>query len=135
MSFAQAMIQSHPQPVLGNDALLACIRACFDCEQACTACADACIGEADPKALARCIRLNLDCADLCAATGRIVSRQTAFDPQLVRAALEACVTACRLCGDECEQHAAHGMEHCRVCAEACRQCERACDTLLGQLAA
>ena len=87
MSFAQAMIQSHPQPVIANDALLACIRACFDCAQACTACADACLGEADPKSLARCIRLDLDCADLCDATGRIVSRQTAFEPHMVAAAL------------------------------------------------
>jgi hypothetical protein len=87
MSFAQAMIQAHPQPAVSNDALLACIRACFDCAQACTVCADACLGEADPKALDRCIRLNLDCADLCDATGHIVSRQTALEPQLVSAAL------------------------------------------------
>jgi hypothetical protein len=85
--------------------------------------------------LVRCIRLNVDCADLCTATGRIVSRQTALEPQMVRAVLQACATACRLCGDECEQHAAHGMEHCRVCAEACRQCEQACNALLRQLTA
>jgi hypothetical protein len=135
MSFAQAMIQSHPQPTVTNDALVACIRACFDCAQACTACADACLGEADPKSLARCIRLDLDCADLCDATGRIVSRQTAFEPHMVTAALQACATARRLCGDECERHAQHGMEHCRVCAEACRACEQACNALIGQLVA
>ncbi len=135
MSFAQAMIQSHPQPALSNNALIACIRACFDCAQACTACADACLGEADPKSLVRCIRLDLDCADLCDATGRIVSRQTAFEPHMVTAALQACATARRLCGDECERHAQHGMEHCRVCAEACRACEQACNALIGQLVA
>jgi hypothetical protein len=132
MSFAQQMIQSSPSQAMGGAALAECIRACFDCAQACTACADACLGEQDPRPLARCIRLNLDCADVCDATGRIVSRQTAFDAQMVRATLQACATACRLCGDECERHAAH-MEHCRVCAEACRQCEKACDTLLGTL--
>jgi len=79
----------------------------------------------------RCIRLDLDCADLCAATGRILSRQTATDPAMVRAALQAC----KRCGDECEQHGQHGMEHCRVCAEACRRCEQACHQLLSSLAA
>jgi hypothetical protein len=135
VSFAQAMIQTHPQSTGANDVLFACIRACFDCAQACTACADACLGEADPKTLDRCIRLNLDCADLCQATGRIVSRQTALDPQMIAVALQACVAACCLCGDECERHAQHGMEHCRVCAEACRACEQACDALRRQLAA
>lgn len=85
--------------------------------------------------LNRCIRLDLDCADICDATGRIVSRQTATEPQLVRAVLEACATACKLCGDECDQHGQHGMEHCRVCAEACRRCEQACNELRSQLAA
>ena len=137
MSFADQMMRTHPAPSVANDLndlIAACIRACFDCAQACTACADACLGAADPTSRARCIRLNLDCADLCAVTGRISSRQTAFEPPLVRAALQACAVACRLCGDECERHAAH-MEHCRVCAEACRQCEQACNALLGQLAA
>ena len=85
--------------------------------------------------LTRCIRLDLDCADLCGATGAILSRQTATEPQLVQAALEACATACRLCGDECEVHAQHGMDHCRVCAEACRRCEQACTTLVEKMAA
>src|SRR5690242_10048091 len=118
MSFAQAMLQSHPHPALRDNALATCIRACVDCAQACTACADACLSEPDPKMLARCIRLDLDCADLCEATGRIVSRQTAWDAPLVASALQACATTCRRCADECERHAQHGMEHCRVCAEA-----------------
>jgi hypothetical protein len=66
-----------------------CIEACYDCAQSCTACADACLGEEDPKLLARCIRLNLDCANICDATGKILSRQTAFKPQMARAALQS----------------------------------------------
>ena len=83
--------------------------------------------------LARCIRLDLDCADVCDATGKILSRQTAFEPQMARAALDACAQACRLCGEECEQHAEHGMEQCRICAEACRRCESACNNLLSAI--
>ena len=83
--------------------------------------------------LARCIRLDLDCADVCDATGKILSRQTAFEPQMARAALDACAQACRLCGEECEQRAEHGMEHYRICAEACRRCESACNNLLSAI--
>jgi hypothetical protein len=80
--------------------------------------------------LVRCIRLNLDCAAVCGATGAVMSRQTAFDPALARALLEACDR----CAAECERHAGHH-EHCRVCAEACRRCETACREALSALGA
>ena len=84
--------------------------------------------------LSRCIRLNLDCADLCDATGKILSRQTAFEPQMAGAAFRACAEACRLCAQECEKHAQEmNMEHCRVCTEACRRCENACHNLLSAM--
>jgi hypothetical protein len=46
--------------------------------------------------------------------------------------LEACITACRLCGTECQRHAGH-REHCRVCAESCRRCEAACQSALRSM--
>src|SRR5919112_5996820 len=105
MTHAQQMLQTNPSSAaVEAGALVECIEACFDCAQSCTACADACLGEDDPKSLARCIRLNLDCADVCDATGRTVSRQTAFEPQMALAALQACAEACRLCGEECRSH-------------------------------
>jgi hypothetical protein len=82
----------------------------------------------------RCIRLCLDCADVCLATGRILSRQTAFDPAVARAALQACVLTCHVCGDECQLHAQHGFAHCQTCMVACRRCEQACNTVLTLLA-
>ena len=129
----QAMIRTHPD-VAGsvNDALVRCIEACLACAQTCVSCADACLAEKKVDQLRQCIRLNLDCADICDATSRIVSRQTAFEPEMARAALQACAEACRLCGEECEQHASHH-EHCRVCAKACRRCEEACNSLLQKL--
>jgi hypothetical protein len=135
MSFAERMMQTHPVPAVAPDSLAECIRACFDCAQACTMCADACLGEQHAMDLRRCIRLNLDCADLCDATGRVLSRQTAFEPAMARSLLQACADACRLCGDECEMHGQHGMEHCRVCAEACRRCEQACNNALAAMQA
>jgi len=74
----------------------------------------------------------LDCADACDTTGRIVTRQTEPDLGVVRAVVEACATACRVCGDECERHAAHH-EHCRISAQVCRRCERACNDLIAAI--
>ena len=114
MAVADRMIQTTPSQVpMPQDVLVACIRACVDCAQACTACADACLGEQDPTMLVRCIRLDADCADVCAATGRIMSRATAFDPRMARAILHACAAACQLCGDECAQHAQRGVSKLR----------------------
>lgn len=129
--FIQDMLRTHPRTRQDDsNGLSACIEACFECAQACTACADACLSEAQVKMLVRCVRLNLDCADICAVTGRLLSRQTEANQQLLHHQVQACVTACRVCGDECAQHAQHH-EHCRVCAEACRRCEEACKDLLG----
>jgi hypothetical protein len=114
VTHAQQMLQTNPSSAaVDASTLMECMEACFDCAQSCTACADACLGEDDPKSLSRCIRLNLDCADVCDATGHIVSRQTAFEPETARAALQACAEECSVCGQECERHASHH-EHCRV---------------------
>ncbi|HEV2087731.1 MAG TPA: four-helix bundle copper-binding protein [Cryptosporangiaceae bacterium] len=134
MTQAAEMLSTYPADLGGvdRDKLARCIQACFDCAQVCTACADACLSEDDVAAMAKCIRTNLDCADLCATTGRVLSRHTGYDANLTRAVLEACATACKACGDECQTHA--GMhEHCRVCAQACRTCEQACRELLSSL--
>src|SRR5215218_8646616 len=94
MSHARQMLETNPSgAAVDSAALMECIEACFDCAQACTACADACLAEDDPKSLVRCIRLNLDCTDICEATGKILSRQAAFEPQMVRDALRACAQA------------------------------------------
>src|ERR671914_846296 len=89
MTHAQQMLQTHPSSAaVEASSLVECIEACYGCAQSCTACADACLGEDDPKSLVRCIRLNLDCTDICEATGKILSRQAAFEPQMVRGALQ-----------------------------------------------
>jgi Domain of Unknown Function (DUF326) len=127
------IIERHPRPLsLDRDLLLRCIDECFDCAATCTSCADACLGEPDVPELVRCVRLNLDCADVCEDTGRVVTRQTEPDLGLIRAAIEACVIACRACAEECDRHAPHH-DHCRVCAEVCRSCEQACSDLLAAI--
>lgn len=127
------MIRTHPH-VQGNtnDTLINCIEECYACAQACTACADACLGEEQVKNLLQCIRLNLDCADVCAAAGSVASRRTGSNEQVIVATLRACEEACRLCGDECQQHA-EKHEHCRVCAEACGRCAESCRKAIGTI--
>jgi hypothetical protein len=129
----QEMIQTHPQPLsVDRDTLVRCIEECFSCAATYTSCADACLGEGRVQELVRCIRLNLDCADICDTTGRILTRQTGADVAVLRAAVEVCSQACRVCGEECERHAEHH-EHCRVCAGECRRCEQACNDLLSTI--
>lgn len=128
-----AMLQTYPATInLDRELLATVIDALVNCSQACTACADACLSEEMVAELRTCIRSNLDCADSCDATARILSRHTGYDANVTRAHLQACIAACRACGDECGQHA-QMHEHCAVCAEACRACEQACSDLLAAI--
>lgn len=111
MTRVQEMIRTNPSAATVDAGTLAeCIEACLECAQTCSA-----------------------CADVCGTTGGILSRQTAFEPEMAQAALHACSQACKLCGDECERHASDH-EHCQVCAEACRRCQSACDDVLSAMA-
>ena len=106
MTYAAPISQAnHSKPSVEANALVECIRACFDCAEACTADADADLAEQQLEEMVRCIRLCLDCADVCLATGRILSRQTAFDLATARATLQTCRQVCKVCGDECQLHA------------------------------
>ncbi len=128
------MLETYPRDLgrVDQAALQRCIETCFECAQVCTACADACLSEKMVADLTKCIRTNLDCADVCVTTGKVLSRHTGYDAHLTRAVLEACIQACKSCGDECQQHATMH-EHCRVCAESCQSCEQSCHDLLGAL--
>ncbi|MGO8959417.1 MAG: four-helix bundle copper-binding protein [Streptosporangiaceae bacterium] len=134
MSYARRMLATQ---ALGFDTdagvLAATLDALSDCAQACTADVDADLSEHDVAGMITCIRLCLNCADVCLAAVGVVSRQAGADTSVARPLLEACVTICKTCGDECERHA-HMHEHCRVCAEACLRAEQACRELLNALA-
>lgn len=133
MTNAQAMLETLPNgPEIDARQLADVIDALVACANTCTQCADACLAEPDVAELVRCIRRNLDCADICAATARVVARQAVADAEVTRSLVEACVAACRTCGDECASHGAH-MRHCAICAEQCRRCEQACRDLLESM--
>ncbi|AEE46179.1 four-helix bundle copper-binding protein [Cellulomonas fimi] len=123
------MIHAHlGSTSLDPDPLARVIETVTTCAQTCTACADASLSEEMVADRRRCIRSDLDCADICDATARVLSRLTSVDTQVTRAQLDACITACQACGDECERHA-EMHEHCRIWTEACRACEAACSEL------
>jgi hypothetical protein len=133
MSYARQLLDTYPGTFnVDAGVLAATIDTLSDCAQACTADADDDLSEQNLPEMVKCIRLCLDCTDVCTATLRVVSRQTEYDANLTRAQLQACVVACRSCGDECERHA-QMHAHCRVCAEACRRCEQACRELLAAM--
>lgn len=129
----EQIIAAHPE-VRGNTnrALVAAIDELHACAQACTSCADACVAEEMVAQLRQCIRLTLDCADVCAASASIATRRTGSNADVIRRMLQACVEACRRCGEECGRHASHH-EHCRLCAESCRRCANACDAAIDTL--
>lgn len=126
----EQMIASHPD-VRGNTngALIETINQAYACAQTCTSCADACLAESMVAELRQCIRLNLDCADVCFATATTLNRRAGSNEEVARRMLEACITSCRLCGDECARHASQHM-HCGICAESCRTCASACEKAL-----
>jgi len=127
------MLETYPAEInLDRAKLAGAIDALIACSEACTACADACLSEEMVAELTKCIRTDLDCADICATTARVLSRHTGYDADISRSLLEACATACKACGDECQQHA-DMHEHCRICAGACRACETACRDLLATM--
>jgi hypothetical protein len=129
----QEMLGAHPSAPAGDDQLLIrCIEECLACTQTCTSCADSSIAEDDVDPMRLSIRLCLDCADVCDATGRIAARLTGRPSAPITTVLEACVDACRRCGDECEKHAKHH-EHHRLCADECRRCEAACRALIDAM--
>jgi uncharacterized membrane protein len=133
MSYARELLGTHPDAInVDADVLAAAIDAVSDCAQACVADTDADLSEHNLAEMVRCIRLCLNCTDVCTATAGVISRPAAYDADVAKPLLQACVAICRSCGDECERHAQHHA-HCRVCAEACRRCEQACRDLLSAL--
>jgi uncharacterized membrane protein len=132
MSYARQLLDVKSVSYVEVGTLAAAIDALDDCAQACIADADADLGEHNVAEMVTFIRLCLDCADICATAAAITSRQSAFDPEVVRPLLETCAASCKSCGDECERHA-RLHEHCRICAEACRRAEQACRELLNAM--
>lgn len=136
MKAVSALLQLHPHAPAEKrlDAWVEALDGLALCAQACLLCADACLAEDEPAALRDCIRLNLGCAEVCRATEGLLLRPTSASASVQQAQLHACISACQLCADQCEDHGRHH-EHCAVCAEVCRRCQEKCNVLLGEISA
>jgi hypothetical protein len=104
------------------------------CATACTACSAACLAEEEVADLRDCIATDDVCAEVCTATARVLARLTRGSYAVLRAQLEACVTACQVCAEECRVHADHH-EHCAVCLDACERAEAAAREVLAAVPA
>jgi hypothetical protein len=106
MTATLSMLQTYPAEIdLDRGKLAATIDTLISCSEACTACADACLSEGMVEELIKCIRTDMDCADICQTTSRVLARHTGYDANVSRAMLQACIVACKACGDECAKHA------------------------------
>lgn len=125
MSIAK-MIAAHPD-VAGNlnEPLATAVRHAMFCAAICNSCADACVAE--EMDMRQCVRTCLDCADICEAAYRVATRRTGTNEIVLREMLQACVTACDICAEECDRH---DNDHCALCAEMCRECARDCRAAL-----
>lgn len=129
MTFTRQMLEatSHQSP-FELAQLASAIDACFSCATACTLCADACLGDERASDQFAHVRRNLACADICLATGQVLCKQMEQDAEAVQLLLQACVTSCRSCAQDCDQR--HELASCQVCVQACRACEQTCSELL-----
>jgi hypothetical protein len=85
MSYAGQMLAAYPHDVsVDAGALATTTDTLIECAQAPTRDTDADLSEQNVLELVKCNRLCMDCTDVCAATVRVASRQTAYDPNVTR---------------------------------------------------
>ena len=93
-----------------------CIEACLKCVAICNQCAIACLNEDDVAHVKKYIQLDLECAAICQAAANVLSLDGKFSKEICK----LCADIYNACAEECEKHAAMGMEHCKECAEDCK---------------
>ena len=121
------------EPVFNIDELAAVLQALTDLDRHSTTCATAMMAHNTMDMLSA-TRAALDCADIAGAAQRVLSRATASDTGVIRAILEAAVTAADRCATECGQHASHH-DHCRVHSETAQRAAELCRAELKNVTA
>lgn len=127
-------VGGNPAPIPAVDELAAyCMDAALECAAAATNCADAFIRRDGSRAAALpCVRSCWNCGDLCLSTARILGKRRERDSIVVRAAVEACRTACLVTAEACDRHADE-LLNCAATAKAARRCAAACTRLIERL--
>jgi len=93
-----------------------------DCMNECLRCADACFKEAaaGKKGMVETGRSCADCAAFCALSIKMLTGNSAYWKEAVK----ACAEVCELCGATCAKTA--DCPHCIPCAKICKECAVAC---------
>jgi hypothetical protein len=107
-----------------------CIEACSACEQACTVCASCMMGTESGGAMH--MEMCLNTADMSNTMMRMMMRPAGLHAASMMAMLDAMVTQCNACADECMKHA-DMHEDCAMCAEVCRQCAMSCQKAIDAM--
>ena len=132
MNMTMQMMEMHAKdmPMQGLDMAMMqdCIEACSACEQACSMCADSMMG----AEMAKCAAMCMNTADMSNTMMRMMMRPHGMHAESMMAAMQAAITMCTSCADECMMHAEMS-EDCRMCAEACRQCAMACQKMMDSM--
>ena len=105
-----------------------CIEALSACEQACTMCAASLTGEG----MEACMNLCQNTADMAHTMMRMMLRPAGMHMESMLASLQATMTLCAACADECMTHS-EMHEDCAMCAEVCRQCAMACQKMMDSM--
>ncbi len=132
MNMAMQMMESHQKdmPMEGMDMAMMqeCIEACSACEQACTMCASTMTGDG----MSMCTNMCMNTADTCNTMMRMMMRPAGMHPDSMMAMMQATITMCTACADECMRHADMNTD-CAMCAEACRQCAMTCQKMMDAM--
>ena len=132
MNTAMQMMQMHekdmPMDGMNMAMMQECIEACSACEQACTMCAATMVGDD----MTMCRTMCMNTADMCNTMMRMMLRPSGMHMESMMAALQATMTLCVACADECMTHA-DMHEDCAMCAEVCRQCAMACQKMMDSM--
>ncbi len=117
--------------LFGVDGRATVLQALTDLDRDSTTCATAmmALNAAD---MVSATRAALDCADIAVAAQRVLSRPTATDAGVIKALLEAVVTAADRCAAECGQHAGHH-GHCRIHSESAQRTAELCRSELQNI--
>lgn len=125
MMLLSKFVYQQKYTVMSEQDFKECIEACRKCSAACDHCAVSCLNEEQLEHLKRCIQLNLESSSICRSTAALMELGSVYSGQLAM----VCAAICADCAEECEKHAAMGMEHCRECADACKACAEACEQI------
>lgn len=109
-------MKSSGMEMMDMSVMQACMDACAACEQACIVCS---------TQMMDCSVACMNCADMCGTMMRSMMRMQGMTAPVMMSMLDACIAMCRMCMDECMQHAEHS-DVCRMCAQACKACMDAC---------